>query len=220
MTYITGKPAGTQTSADGEYVLVVNSDGSINTSGGGGGGAVTIADGAAVTIGTTTDASSTSTLVGLLKNLKAALAGTLTDNVAQINGVTPLMGAGNTGTGSLRVTLATDQTALTNPLLTTPTPVASATPTLTNVAGSGSSVTLLALNTNRLGGVIVNDSTSILYVKYGSTASTTSYTYFLSGSVSGVPSTLELPAFPRYTGIITGIWASATGNARCTELTA
>lgn len=33
-------------------------------------------------------------------------------NVAQINGVTPLMGAGNTGTGSPRVTLATDQAAL------------------------------------------------------------------------------------------------------------
>lgn len=34
-------------------------------------------------------------------------------NVAQINGVTPLMGAGNTGTGSPRVTIATDQAALT-----------------------------------------------------------------------------------------------------------
>lgn len=33
-------------------------------------------------------------------------------NVAQINGVTPLMGAGNTGTGSPRVTQATDQAAL------------------------------------------------------------------------------------------------------------
>ncbi len=33
-------------------------------------------------------------------------------NVSQINGVTPLMGAGNTGTGSPRVTLATDQAAL------------------------------------------------------------------------------------------------------------
>lgn len=33
-------------------------------------------------------------------------------NVAQINGVTPLMGAGNTGTGSPRVTLATDQAAI------------------------------------------------------------------------------------------------------------
>lgn len=34
-------------------------------------------------------------------------------NVAQINGVTPLMGAGNTGTGSPRVTIVTDQAALT-----------------------------------------------------------------------------------------------------------
>ena len=35
-------------------------------------------------------------------------------NVAQINGVAPLMGAGNTGTGSPRVTIATDQPTLTN----------------------------------------------------------------------------------------------------------
>lgn len=33
-------------------------------------------------------------------------------NVAQINGVTPLMGAGNTGTGSPRVTIASDQVAI------------------------------------------------------------------------------------------------------------
>lgn len=33
-------------------------------------------------------------------------------NVAQINGVTPLMGAGNTGTGSPRVTIASDQAAV------------------------------------------------------------------------------------------------------------
>lgn len=33
-------------------------------------------------------------------------------NVSQINGVTPLMGAGNTGTGSPRVTIATDQVSI------------------------------------------------------------------------------------------------------------
>jgi len=33
-------------------------------------------------------------------------------NVSQINGVTPLMGAGNTGTGSPRVTIASDQAAV------------------------------------------------------------------------------------------------------------
>jgi hypothetical protein len=37
-------------------------------------------------------------------------------NVAQINGVTPLMGSGNTGTGSPRVTIATDQPNQTTPL--------------------------------------------------------------------------------------------------------
>lgn len=41
-------------------------------------------------------------------------------NIDQINAVTPLMGAGNTGTGSLRVTIATDQAQLTNKLLVTP----------------------------------------------------------------------------------------------------
>lgn len=46
-------------------------------------------------------------------------------NISQINGVTPLMGAGNTGTGSLRVTLATDQTQLTNALKVDPSAVTS-----------------------------------------------------------------------------------------------
>lgn len=40
-------------------------------------------------------------------------------NVAQINGVTPLMGNGVTGTGSQRVTIASDNTANTNPWLVT-----------------------------------------------------------------------------------------------------
>lgn len=41
-------------------------------------------------------------------------------NIKEINAVVPLMGAGNTGTGSLRVTIATDQAQLTNKLLVTP----------------------------------------------------------------------------------------------------
>jgi hypothetical protein len=46
--------------------------------GGGSGGAVTIADGADVAQGTTTDASTANTLVGILKAIKAAVQGTLT----------------------------------------------------------------------------------------------------------------------------------------------
>lgn len=43
-----------------------------------------------------------------------SIAGNQAVNIAQINGVTPLMGAGNTGTGSPRATLATDQASLPN----------------------------------------------------------------------------------------------------------
>lgn len=96
---------------------------------------------------------------------------------------------------------------------------ASATATLSNVSASASSVTVLASNAGRLGATIVNDSTSAGYFKFGSAASTASYTYYLPGTnASGVPSTLEVPA--RYTGIITGIWVSAAGSARVTEMTA
>ncbi len=45
-------------------------------------------------------------------NVIGALSANQSVNVAQMNGVTPLMGAGNTGTGSPRVTIATDQVAI------------------------------------------------------------------------------------------------------------
>lgn len=91
------------------------------------------------------------------------------------------------------------------------------TATLANVSGSASSVTLIAANASRLGAVIVNESTAVCYVTFGSTASATSYTYALSGASAAPFATLEVPA--GYTGIITGIWTSATGTARTTELT-
>lgn len=55
-------------------------------------------------------------------------------NVAQINGVTPLMGAGNTGTGSLRVTISTDQAQLTSSLKVDPSAVTSPVSIAANVA--------------------------------------------------------------------------------------
>lgn len=88
---------------------------------------------------------------------------------------------------------------------------ASSTGTLSNVSGSASSVTVLAANVDRLQGVIFNDSGATLYLKFGSTASTSSFTYRLDPYY-----TLEVPA--SYTGIITGIWSSATGSARVTEV--
>lgn len=90
------------------------------------------------------------------------------------------------------------------------------TPTLANVGDEIISTTLLALNTGRKGAIIFNDSSAILYVKFGLTASTSSFTYKVNPF-----QTLEMLSGVIYTGIITGIWASdAGGSARTTELTA
>lgn len=90
----------------------------------------------------------------------------------------------------------------------------SGTATLSNVAASASNVTILAANANRKRVVIVNDSTATLYLKFGATASATSFTYLLYGG-----DTYESPSNPIYTGQIDGMWASATGAARVTEMT-
>lgn len=89
----------------------------------------------------------------------------------------------------------------------------------TTVASSGTPVTLLAANAARLGATVTNDSTAILYVLLGAgTASTSVYTVEMAGTGGGTPSYYEVPF--GFTGIITGIWASATGNARMTQITA
>lgn len=95
------------------------------------------------------------------------------------------------------------------------TPTKSGTGTLTNVASNGSSVTLLASNTNRLSATFFNDSpTEILYIGLtGSAVSLTSYTIKLMPY-----SYWELPL--DYTGQVNGIWNNMAGGAvRITELT-
>lgn len=156
-------------------------------------------------------------------NLNATVVGTGTFAVQAAQSgtwnITNISGTISLPTGA--ATAANQQTdALTDTeLRATPVPVSgtvsettSDTGTQANVAGSASSVTLLASNANRLGASIVNDSSAILYVKMGSTASATDY------AVRMYPNDyLEVPF--NYTGIITGIWASATGAARVTEYT-
>lgn len=87
-----------------------------------------------------------------------------------------------------------------------------ATGTQTTVASSATNVTLLAANAARLGATIYNDSTALLYVRLQATATTSNFTVKMQGD-----DYYEVPA--GYTGIIDGIWASATGNARITEIT-
>ena len=74
-------------------------------------------------------------------------------------------------------------------------------------------MTLLAANPNRRAFSVFNDSTAVLYLKLGGTASTSSYTVQIAAG-----GFYELPATWGYAGVVDGIWASATGNARVTEV--
>ena len=89
------------------------------------------------------------------------------------------------------------------------------TPTLANVAASASSVALFASNPQAVGRIIVNDSAAVLYVKYGTAASATSYSVRLDAGAQ-----YEFPQYQGriHTGAVEGIWASATGAARTTEM--
>lgn len=89
----------------------------------------------------------------------------------------------------------------------------SATGTTSNVSASATAVTALSANSSRKKAVFHNDSTSVCYLKCGSSASSTSYTYRMTQQ-----STVELE-MPVYTGIVTAIWDSATGALRVTEFT-
>lgn len=89
-----------------------------------------------------------------------------------------------------------------------------ATANLTNVPDSASSVTLQASNANRKGWSIFNDSTSMLMIKFGATATHTSFTLVLP--CGGY---YEMPNPTIYSGVIDGIWITADGGAaRVTEL--
>lgn len=82
----------------------------------------------------------------------------------------------------------------------------------TNVVAAAADTQLLAANANRVGATIFNDSTAILYLKFGTGASTTSYTVQI-----GKNTYYEVPF--DYQGAINGYWSSAAGTARVTEVT-
>jgi hypothetical protein len=84
--------------------------------------------------------------------------------------------------------------------------------TVTSVADSASSQTLLSAGATRRGFRLYNDSPYPLYVKYGTTATTSSYTV----KVEPYDWLVE----DGYGGRVDGIWsANGSGSARITELT-
>lgn len=85
---------------------------------------------------------------------------------------------------------------------------------LTNLGATSASQTALAANANRLQMVFVNDCDKNCYLKYGTTASATSFTRKL------LPGENWEPKFT-YTGRVDVIWdAGPTGSLRTTELSA
>jgi hypothetical protein len=86
----------------------------------------------------------------------------------------------------------------------------------TSVASSATAVTIKAANALRIGLTIANDSTSILYILLGAgTVSATNYTYALPAKGT----TAADRTITGFTGVVTGIWATANGSALVTELT-
>lgn len=85
--------------------------------------------------------------------------------------------------------------------------------TRTSVASSATDVLIFAANGTVGGRTVFNESSAILYLAFGTTAaSLTDYTVQVAAG-----GYYEFPASRFYGGMVRGIWASANGNARCTE---
>ncbi len=85
--------------------------------------------------------------------------------------------------------------------------------TRTSVASSASDVLLFAANSRAGGRTVFNESSAILYLAFGSVAaSLTNYTVQVAAGAY-----YEFPVTRFYGGEVRAIWASANGNARCTE---
>lgn len=136
--------------------------------------------------------------------------------LAAINTKTPVLGQALAAASVPVVLTAAQLITLTPPttVAVTQAALAASTATLTNVSGSATTVSLLASNAGRKGAMVTNDSTASLYVKFGTTASTTSYTVLIPpGAYYEFPANTAI-----YTGAVDGIWSAANGAARITEL--
>lgn len=130
-------------------------------------------------------------------------------NLADVGGAAIALGQ-TTMAASLPVVLASNQSAI----ATTDIYDFSSTATLTSVAVTNTSISLLAANASRKGAIIVNDTNQPIYVAFAATASTTAFTYVIAKTGG----TLELTR-PIYQGAISAITpVAATGKVFCTEL--
>jgi hypothetical protein len=88
----------------------------------------------------------------------------------------------------------------------------STTPTVTSVAATVGNVTLLGANVNRFGAAFYVEGGQPLFLKLGSSAGTVDYTVQVTPGAY-----YELPF--NYSGTVAGIWQTAGGTVRITEVT-
>ena len=81
------------------------------------------------------------------------------------------------------------------------------------VSASVSAVMLSSPNFYRVGFIVHNDSTAILWGKFGSGVSTTDFTFRVDAQGSFEHRTGRV-----YRGVVSGIWDAAIGAAQVTEL--
>lgn len=118
-------------------------------------------------------------------------------------------GAGAVAANTPRVTLASD-----DPLVAKSASLGAVSSATTSaVASAATSTQLLASNASRKGVLISNTDANVLRVKYGATASATSFAVAIAAN-----GYWEMPQ-PIYTGVIEGIWdADGAGSAIITEM--
>lgn len=151
--------------------------------------------------------------VGVLRQAGAA-GGTSSNFTDPFPLVGTAAGANKTSDGTMQALQVDDSGNLKVAGSLSVTPTAAATSALTNVNDGATSTTLLAANAGRYAFTIYNDSTELLYVKCGATASVTSFTAVLLPQMTWGTRDLGV----NYTGKIDGIWANdASGAARVTE---
>lgn len=120
----------------------------------------------------------------------------------------PVEMGGVDGAGLVRYILVTTAGAVRT------SPGAAPTATLANKNYSGSNQTLAAANAARLGLLVFNDTDGALFLKYGATATTSSFTVKIAAG-----GYWEMPT-PLWAGIVDGIGTGgSTGATRVTELT-
>lgn len=136
--------------------------------------------------------------------IAAQSAGTTTTSVTEYATVPALYAVAQNVTGS--VTLAGTVVSGSAQLVTD----RGSTPTLATVASLATTQSFSVSNAAYKLRTVFNESTSILYLAYGGTATITAYTVQIAPGGFFIED--------KYTGVMSGIWATANGNARITSV--